>query len=227
MSERRNAVAVTGAASGIGQVVADFLEAQGTPVIRLSRGKRPGVRTFDVSNEADWDELSHDDIGGLVHVAGIRKRSALAETSVSDFREVVDVNVTGTFLALRWAARRSESAPLRSVVTLSSAVVERIPENQHAYNASKAGINVLTRGAAKELAPRGIRVNAIAAGSVLTPMTEAGWSDAAHATRMRAEIPVGRAGTPEEIAHVAEFLLSEKSSYMTGSILTVDGGWTL
>lgn len=227
MPEARPAVAVTGAGSGIGRAIADFLEAGGTPVIRLSRETQPGVQRFDVADEADWDALSHHGIGGLVHAAGVRKRSGLAETTADAFREVIDVNVTGTFLALRWAARRPEGAPLASVVTLSSAVVDRLPENQLSYNSSKAAINVLTRGAAKELAPVGIRVNAIAPGSILTPMTEAGWADDAHAARMRAEIPAGRAGTTEEIARIAAFLLSDSSSYMTGSILTVDGGWTL
>lgn len=227
MSEPANTVAVTGAGSGIGLAIADALEAQGIQVIRLSREQQEGVRTFDVANEQDWENLSYEGVSGLVHAAGIRKRSSLAETSASSFDEVINVNVRGTFLALRWAARSPENSTLRSVVTLSSAVVERLPEHQISYNTSKAAINVLTRAAAKELSRRGIRVNAIAPGSIRTPMTEAGWSDADHAARMRAEIPAARAGTTEEIASVAAFLLSNQSSYMTGSILTVDGGWTL
>lgn len=227
MPETPSSVVVTGAGSGIGRAISDHLSALGTEVIRLDREAQEGVRVFDVRDEAHWEALSHKGVGGLVHAAGIRVRSPLAETSVESFRSVIDVNVSGTFLALRWAARRPEGAAPMSVVTLSSAVVDRLPEHQSSYNASKAAINALTRGAARELAPRAIRVNAIAPGSILTAMTEDGWSDEAHAGRMRSEIPASRAGSPEEIASVAAFLLSDASSYMTGSVLTVDGGWTL
>ncbi|UOQ59479.1 SDR family oxidoreductase [Leucobacter rhizosphaerae] len=227
MREAGSAVVVTGAGAGIGRAVADHLTALGTEVIRLDRDAREGVRAFDVRDESAWDALSHEGVVGLVHAAGIRQRSPLAETSIESFDAVIDTNVRGTFLALRWAARRPHGAPPLSVVTLSSAVVDRLPEGQLPYNASKAAINVLTRGAARELAPRGIRVNAIAPGSILTAMTEDGWADDAHAARMRSEIPVARPGTPEEVASAAAFLLSEASSYMTGSVLTVDGGWTL
>ena len=227
MPETSSAVVVTGAASGIGRAVAELLSAQGTEVIRLDRAAGAGVREFDVREEAHWEALAHEGVGGLVHAAGIRERSPLAETSAESFRTVIDVNVSGTFLALRWAARRSLGAPPLSVVTLSSAVVDRLPEHQAAYNASKAAITALTRGAARELAPRGIRINAVAPGSILTAMTDAGWADDAHAARMRSEIPAARAGSADEVASVAAFLLSEASSYMTGSVLTVDGGWTL
>lgn len=229
MSDAPQTVIVTGAGSGIGLAIADRLASEGARVIRLSRSAAPGILPFDVTDEVAWEGLAHDGVTGLVHAAGIRERSPLADTGVESFRRVLDTNATGTFLALRWAARRprqpgGEPAPL-SVVTLSSAVVERLPEHQLAYNASKAAINVLTRSAARELAPAGVRVNAIAPGSILTPMTEAGWADDAHAARMRTEIPAGRPGTSEEIASVASFLLSDASSYMTGSVVTVDGGW--
>lgn len=227
MRDARQTVIVTGAGSGIGLAIADRLAAEGTDVIRLSRNAAPGLRRFDVVDEAAWDSLAHDGVTGLVHAAGVRERSPLAETGVESFRRVLDTNATGTFLALRWAARRPRgegTVPL-SVVALSSAVVERLPEHQLAYNASKAAINVLVRSAARELAPAGVRVNAIAPGSILTPMTQAGWADDAHAARMRAEIPAARPGTTEEVASVASFLLSDASSYMTGSVVTVDGGW--
>lgn len=227
MSEIPSTVVVTGAGAGIGRAIADHLSALGTDVIRLDREGREDVRAFDVREEANWEALSHEGVGGLVHAAGIRMRSPLAETSFESFRTVLDVNVSGTFLALRWASRRPQGGIPLSVVTLSSAVVDRLPEYQASYNASKAAINALTRSAARELTPRGIRINAIAPGSILTAMTEEGWSDEAHAARMRSEIPAARAGSPDEIASVAAFLLSDASSYMTGSVLTVDGGWTL
>ncbi|RZT68294.1 SDR family NAD(P)-dependent oxidoreductase [Leucobacter luti] len=224
MSLPSRRVVVTGAGSGIGLAVAELLEATGTEVVRLDRSGESGSTEFDVTDEPSWAALSAVGVTGLVHAAGIRSRAPLAETSLADFRRVLDVNTTGTFLALRWAARNAHAA--LSVVTISSAVIDRRVEHQPGYNASKAAVAALTRSAARELAPLGTRVNAIAPGSILTPMTAAGWDDAAHAERMRTEIPLGRAGTAADIAAAAAFLLSDASAYTTGTILTVDGGWT-
>ncbi|MCG1037867.1 SDR family NAD(P)-dependent oxidoreductase, partial [Polaribacter sargassicola] len=122
-------------------------------------------------------------VTGLVHAAGIRSRSPIRDTGLQDFRRIHEVNVIGTFLALRWAARRAalSDAGRFSVVTLASAVIDRTVEDQAAYNASKAAVAALTRSAARELAEDGVRVNAIAPGSILTPLTDQGWSDGAHA----------------------------------------------
>lgn len=230
MSEPRTVV-VTGAGSGLGLAIADHLTAEGSAVVRLDLNEAPGVHPFDVLDEACWEALPYDGVTGLVHAAGVREQRRLADTTLESFRTVLDVNATGTFLALRWASRSpratADRGPRLSVVTLSSAVVDRLPKHQLAYNASKAAIDALTRTAAKELAAHGIRVNAIAPVSILTPMTEAGWADQDHAARMRTEIPAGRPGEPREVASAASFLLSAASSYMNGSVLTVDGGWTV
>lgn len=225
---------MTGAASGIGRAVADYLEAQLCTIVRLDLDAEYTGKPFDVANESHWDALDVPDAVGLVHAAGIRTRGTLADMTVDDFDDVMGTNARGTFLALRWAARLARSREklgqsryTMSVVTLSSAVVDRLPPGQAAYNASKSAVTTLTRSAALEFAQFGIRVNTIAAGSIRTPLTEAGWSDEEHAAKMRAQIPVHRPGSPSEIATVAQFLLSDSSSYLTGSVITADGGWTL
>ena len=141
--------------------------------------------------------------------ASIKGRGALLDTDIAEYRRTFDTNVMGTFLALRWAARQASDnpSPLRSVVTMCSAVTAKTVTNQALYNASKSAVAALTRTAARELAPQGVRVNAVAPGSVLTPMTADGWADSDHARRMRTEIPLGRPGTPDEIAAVTAFLL--------------------
>ena len=227
-------IAVTGAASGIGAAISARLRADGAEVVGLDTAAAPRVQHFDVADEQQWAELARSpatgrSITGLVHAAGIRARSPLAETSLDDFRRVLDVNATGTFLALRWAARLDPSQFHNqefAMVVLSSATVDRRVEHQVAYNASKAAVTALVRSGARELAPLGVRVNAIAPGSIRTPMTEAGWDAPDHAERMRAEIPVGRPGTGDEVASAAAYLLGPESSYCFGTVMTVDGGWT-
>lgn len=216
---------VTGAGSGIGAAIAALLDERGHNVIELDASS---ATPFDVTAEAAWEALDLEEVTGLVHAAGIRKRAPLVNTSLSDFKAVLDVNTVGTFLALRWAARYASAAgnPL-SVVLLSSGTTSRTVEHQSAYNASKSAVESLTRSAALELASDGVRVNAIAPGSILTPLTSQGWANAAHAERMEQEIPLGRPGEPKEIATIAEFLLSQESTYVTGAVWTADGGWSL
>lgn len=220
-------VIVTGAASGIGHAVATRLEGAGSEVVRLDRSPGDGVIDFDVTSSAAWDALEAEGVTGLVHAAGVRERASLADTTEERFRTTIDVNVVGTFLALRWVAQAATARRQGlAVVTMSSGVTTRAVSGQAAYNASKAAVESLTRSAAIELAPLGVRVNAVAPGSIHTPMTAEGWSDDEHAARMRAEIPLARPGDPADVASVVDLLLSDESSYVTGAVWAVDGGWT-
>lgn len=220
---------VVGAASGIGLAVADSLESDTHNVCRLDvRGAQQ--EAFDVTSERDWEHLDLTNVTGLVITAGVRVQKSIADTNLSDWDAVMHVNATGTFLGLRRIAwhlqSRSESGDF-SVVLMSSGVVSKSVPDQAAYNASKHAIEGLVRTAAIELAPFGARVNAVAPGSIATPMTEVAWSHETHAKRMQEEIPLARPGTVGEVASVVSTLLSSATLYVNGAVWTVDGGWTL
>lgn len=223
-------VIVTGAASGIGAATVAALRGRGLSVVELDVQPGRSVLSFDVADEAHWRDLTLPSrLVGLVNAAGIRRRAAVVNTEVSDFDDVLAVNCRGAFLGMREAARRWSDVPAvgrRSIVNVASATTARPVEHQIAYQASKAAVEAMTQAAAAELAPLGVRVNAVAPGSIHTPMTANGWDDAAHATRMRGEIPLGRAGAPEEVAGVIAYLLLDAPDYLSGGVVAIDGAWT-
>jgi len=139
---------------------------------------------------------------------------------------VLDVNLTGTFLALQSAARRMLDTGRRgSMITIAS-IAAKVPEaGTPSYGVSKAGVWMLTKQAARALAPAGIRVNAIGPGFIETNMTRIVHEIPEAEERIMANIPMGRMGTPREIANTALFLASDESSYFTGEILHPDGGF--
>ncbi|TFI01096.1 SDR family NAD(P)-dependent oxidoreductase [Micrococcus lylae] len=221
---------VIGAASGIGGAVHTSLAATGAEVLGLDLNPNDDVVRFDVTAEEDWNSLDLNDCKGLVITSGIRKPAPLAKTSLDDWRDVMDINVTGAFLGLRRLAQVCDGgydAQGLPVVLVSSAVTSKTVSGQASYNTSKGAIDALVRSAALELAPYGVRVNSVNPGSIRTPMTADGWNDESHANRMRAEIPAGRAGTAEEVAAVIISLLRPEFGYVTGSSWRVDGGWSL
>lgn len=221
---------VIGAGAGIGLACAELLMSQGHEVSRFDlAGATAGCQRFDVTSETDWNNLPLEQFNGLVVTAGIRSQQPIEATSVDAFRQTMDVNVVGAFLAVRQAAiavQCQERAQPLSVVLLSSAVINKSVPGQLAYSTSKAAVAAIAQNAAKELQGQKIRINAVAPGSILTAMTEDGWNNAEHSQRMRSEIPMQRPGNPEEVAAIIAFLLSEDTSYVNGSIWPVDGGWT-
>ena len=185
------------------------------------------VLPLDVTDEGDWDQVL-DQVGplaGLVNCAGIRTRSSIVDTTAADFERHLRVNVIGTWLGIRGFLRRHQPGEVGAIVNVSSVNAEiAVPDQAH-YVASKGAVSALTRAAALEAAPLGVRVNAVAPGPVRTPMTAERLGDPEQAAWLDARVPMGRVAEPAEIAEVISFLLSDKSSYITGEVLFTDGGW--
>lgn len=235
-------VLVTGAASGIGFAVARLCADQGAArLILVDRDPIPAdfpheAAAGDVRDEALWDGL---DLAGLDHAvinAGVAGAGAIADLSFEAWRHILSINLDGAFLTLRAAMRVMRRRGGSIVLTASAAGVKAEP-GVAAYGASKAALIHLARVAAKEGAPHGIRVNAIAPAGVETPVWDAVpmfaarvaeiGRDAAFAEMAKMATPLGRYAKPEEIAGQIGFLLSDQSALITGATLVSDGGYTL
>ncbi len=151
---------------------------------------------------------------------------AFCDIDLDDWARVIEVNLTGTFLALQACARRMiDAGTAGRCITIASIAAKHPDAGPVAYTASKAGVWMLTKKAARELAPAGIRVNAIGPGFIATNMTALLDQFDDVRTELMASIPLGRVGQPRDIANAALFLASDESSYMTGEILHPDGGY--
>ena len=220
-------VLVTGGASGIGAETCRVLAGEGWTVVAGDVTSSEGVVSLDVTDESAWDRVL-DDVGpliGLVNCAGVRSRSSIVDTELDDFERHLRVNVVGTWLGIRGFLRRHRPDRAGAIVNVSSVNAEiAVPDQAH-YVASKGAVSALTRAAAVEAAPLGVRVNSVAPGPVRTPMTAERLGDPEQAAWLDARVPMGRVAEPAEIAEVISFLLSEKASYITGEVLFTDGGW--
>jgi NAD(P)-dependent dehydrogenase (short-subunit alcohol dehydrogenase family) len=242
---RRRMVLVTGGASGIGLACAERLIDEGWCVGLLDRDEAaldrvrtrfdgvPQVRvgSLDVTDEPAAEaaiQAMHSAFGridGLINSAGIGLDVHVLDTPVAEFRRVVDINLTGTFIVGRAVARIMKKQGGGSIVNIASIAGLRGSKGRAAYGASKGGVVTLTQVMAVDLAPFGIRVNAIAPGPVETPLVEAIHSPEVRRAWIR-HVPMRRYAKPEEIAGTAQFLLDETSSgYLTGEIIAVDGGF--
>lgn len=245
--------AVTGGGRGIGAVLAQRLAAEGADLAVLDLideapetarriGEETGATTCavrcDVTDEAGVDaafaeveETLGRPVDVLVTAAGIAHNVDAHEASAADFRRVVDVNLTGTFLcAARVARRLIEAGRPGSIVTIASMSghIVNIPQPQAAYNASKAGVIMLTKSLALEWIGHGIRVNAVSPGYIGTPMTRAvSESDPEMYAEWVRRTPLGRVGTPEDLAPLVAFLASDEAGFLVGSDVLADGGYLL
>lgn len=244
---RRPVVIVTGSDSGIGRATALTLARDGFDVgityhrrERAARevadevariGGRAVVRQLDLADfdrvERTIDELV-EELGGLhafVANAGTNRAKPVLETELEDFLAIIDVDLTGTFLATRQAARHLVRLGGGQIVTVTS-IHEHVPlHGSAAYCAAKGGLGMLTKAMALELAEHNVVVNAVAPGEIATAMN--GAEDVDVMEEERTFIPAGRPGDPLEVAELVAFLCSDRATYMTGSSLTVDGGLTL
>ena len=218
-------VLITGAGSGIGAACAATLAEQGWDVVRTDAVAGDGVVPLDVRDEAAWDDVvrAAGPLHGLVTCAGIRTRGMIVDTPLADWQRHFDVNVTGTWLGIRAFLRQAASGG--AIVTISSVNATIAVPGQAHYVASKGAIAALTRAAALEGAPLGVRANSIAPGPVRTPMAAERLEDPEQVRWLTGRVPLGRVAEPHEIAGVVAFLLSDAASYVTGEILYVDGGW--
>ncbi len=239
------AAIVTGAGSGIGRATVELLLGRGWHVAAVDRdakgleevaaqhagNSRLLVRTLDVTDEPAVAALVNEAaaafgrLDGVVNSAGIAADKHVFDTSAELFRRILDVNVVGTFLVGREAARHMAKAGRGSIVNVASISGLRGSKGRSAYGASKGAVVNLTQVMANDLAPHGIRVNAVAPGPVETPMVKALHTSADREIYGR-YIPMRRYAEPSEIASVIHFLLDQsQSSYVTGEIVAVDGGY--
>jgi NAD(P)-dependent dehydrogenase (short-subunit alcohol dehydrogenase family) len=171
-----------------------------------------------------------DAMGGLTTVflnAGVGSLKALDAYTDAEWDRLVDVNLKGTFHGIRAAVGYLRAGGGGSVITMASVSGVRPTRGEAPYAAAKAGVIALTRSAALEYGPDGIRVNCVSPGFIRTPLTELAWSMPEHVVAIEAGTPLGRAGTAEEVADVVVFLASDLASYVTGQNLLVDGGSVL
>lgn len=234
---------ITGASRGIGAEIARKFASEGAKLLisatngsLLSEVKdeieKTGVdiefKTVDVADSSSFSELikfaleTFGTVDILVNNAGINRDKLIMAMKDEDWDAVLDVNLKGTFNGIKAVTRPMLKAKGGNIINLTSVVGISGNAGQANYSASKAGVIGLTKSAARELASRNIRVNAIAPGFIETEMTE-NLSDDAKGKFLQ-NIPLGKSGTCADVANLALFLASEESNYITGQVINVDGG---
>lgn len=234
---------VTGGAAGIGRAISEVLAEAGATVVVVDRDEAAAMSLaerlegqalpLDVTDAEAAEAAAADLVARhgapdiLVNNAGIVMNAPSLEVDLADWRRVLDVNLHGVFHTSRAFGRHMVAAGKGAVVNISSICGEVTvhPQPQAAYNAAKAGVNLLTKSLAVEWAGK-VRVNAVAPGYTATELTLLGRSKPEWFNTWITGTPMGRLAEPREIALAVAFLASDAASYVTGTVLTVDGGYT-
>lgn len=240
-------ILVTGGAKGMGEAHSRFMAEQGATVLItdvdsrgedvaktiVASGGKAHFHALDVTDESSWKACigwamsTFGQIDGLVNNAGIHIRKTVSEIELADWNALFDVNVKGTFLGCKHILPAMQAAGGGSIVNVSSiAGMVANMEGMSAYCATKGAIRMLTKGVAVDYVKFGIRVNSVHPGTISTPMTAEYVADPSKHAMVVGVTVMGRVGEAKEVSEVVAFLMSNGSSYMTGSEVTVDGGFT-
>lgn len=239
---------ITGASSGIGRAAAEVFAREGATVVAVGRNElelnalrdatrgHPGAvrpHLADVTEVSQMDRIVSETIGQfgainvLVNAAGIIKNGSIENTTIDDWDKMMNINLRSVFMLMQKFVPHLE-ASAGNIVNVSSVTGTRAFPGVLAYCVSKAGIDQLTRCAALELAPKGVRVNAVNPGVVVTNLHRRGGMDEESYERFlenaKKTHPIGRAGNPEEVAELILFLASDKAGWITGATYEIDGG---
>lgn len=240
-------VLITGAASGIGKVIAILFAQEGAKVIATDINEEGGLDTvkkieqtehkaefmkLDVRNESEWQQVTkgilekHGRLDVLVNNAGILLLKPLEETSEEEWKHVFHVNIMGVFFGCKYAVEGMKKAGGGSIINIASVYGIIGAPNAAAYEASKGAVRALTKAAAADFAKYKIRVNSVHPGLIDTPMTADTIKDPEKTKQLLGATIMEYPGKPEEVALPVLMLASDESSYMTGSELIIDGGYT-
>jgi NAD(P)-dependent dehydrogenase (short-subunit alcohol dehydrogenase family) len=245
-------VLITGASSGIGEGTAQAFAAHGATVMINGRDANRGARVRDaIRASGGVAKLSLGDVADasycnalvaetarefgrldvLFNNAGVVFNGTVDQTDDAAWRRLIEINLSGSFYMARAAVRQMKAQGGGCIINMASECALIAYESLPAYSATKAAIAMLTKAMAIDHARDGIRVNAVCPGDIDTPMTDIGWQQLKLSReevlkRLNAHIPIGRIGRPLDVANAVMFLASEAASFITGSLLPVDGGTT-
>ena len=238
---------ISGGARGMGAAEAKLFAREGAKLVIGDVLDEDGRRTeaeinetggeclfvpLDVTDETQWEDAVSQAIArfGSLHIlvnnAGIIGSAKVEDTTVELWDRVMDVNAKGVFLGTKAAIPHMRKAGVGSIINISSIYGLVGSRGSASYHASKGAVRLFTKSTAIQYARESIRANSIHPGAIATPMTERSRSDGEHSQGMLASTPMGRWAQPEEVAYGALYLASDESSFVTGSELVIDGGWT-